>query len=255
MNTGTVYSIILWTFLGVGTIVFISLFFITAPYGRHKRKGWGPELNNRAGWIIMESVSPIVFLLFFITGSWGFGLLPMIFLCLWLTHYIYRSFIFSSMLRGNRTMPLSIMVFAIIFNSMNAFLQSRYLYTYAGPASKYTVDWLTTPQFIAGVVVFFTGFIMHIRSDQILRNLREQGEKNYKIPRGWMFRWVSCPNYLGEMVEWTGWAILTWSLPGLFFALWTIFNLFPRALAHHKWYKSTFPEYPEERKAIIPGIL
>ncbi len=255
MNTSTVYSIILWTFLGMGAIVFISLFFVTAPYGRHKRKGWGPELNNRAGWIIMESVSPIVFLLFFITGSWGFGLLPMIFLCLWLTHYIYRSFIFSSMLRGNRTMPLSIMAFAIIFNSMNAFLQSRYLYTYAGPASKYTVEWLTTPQFIPGVVIFFTGFIMHIRSDQILRNLREPGEKNYKIPRGWMFRWVSCPNYLGEMVEWTGWAILTWSLPGLFFALWTIFNLFPRALAHHKWYKSAFPEYPEERKAIIPGVL
>ena len=85
MNTSTIYSIILWTFLGIGTIVFISLFFVTAPYGRHNRKGWGPELNNRAGWIIMESVSPLVFLLFFITGGWGFGLIPMIFLCLWLT--------------------------------------------------------------------------------------------------------------------------------------------------------------------------
>jgi len=37
--------------------------------------------------------------------------------------------------------------------------------------------------------------------------------------------------------------------------LWTIANLAPRALANHKWYKETFPEYPSQRKALIPFFL
>ena len=32
-------------------------------------------------------------------------------------------------------------------------------------------------------------------------------------------RYVRHPNYLGEIVQWTGWAIMTWSLAGLAFAL------------------------------------
>jgi len=65
--------------------------------------------------------------------------------------------------------------------------------------------------------------------------LRENGNSVYKIPEGGMFNLVSSPNYLGEILEWTGWAIATWSLAGLSFALWTFANLAPRALANHRW--------------------
>ena len=51
----------------------------------------------------------------------------------------------------------------------------------------------------------------------ILRNLRAPGETGYKIPVGGLFRWVSSPNYFGELLEWTGWAIATWSIPGVAF--------------------------------------
>ena len=34
----------------------------------------------------------------------------------------------------------------------------------------------------------------------------------------------------------------------LFF--WTIFNLLPRAISHHKWYKEKFEDYPKEGKII-----
>ena len=60
---------------------------------------------------------------------------------------------------------------------------------------------------------------------------------------------------LGDIIDWIGWAILTWSISGLVFAIWTIANLFPRALAHHKWYQEKFSDYPKNRKAIIPGII
>jgi hypothetical protein len=44
---------------------------------------------------------------------------------------------------------------------------------------------------------------------------------------------VSCPNYLGEILEWIGWAIATWSLAGWVFAIWTMANLAPRAFTNH----------------------
>jgi len=48
---------------------------------------------------------------------------------------------------------------------------------------------------------------------------------------------------------------MTWSLPGLSFAVWTAANLIPRALHHHSWYKKEFKDYPQKRKAIFPGFL
>jgi protein-S-isoprenylcysteine O-methyltransferase Ste14 len=69
-----------------------------------------------------------------------------------------------------------------------------------------------------------------------------------------MYRWISCPNYFGEIVEWIGWAIATWSLAGLAFALWTAANLAPRARSHHQWYRESFADYPQERKALVPRL-
>ena len=255
MDAPLFYTLIMAGLTVVGLIVFFTLFFISAPYGRYRREGWGPEIDGRAGWVIMESISFFGFILFFLLGNWKQGGMPFVFLFLWMLHYFYRSFIFSSLMRGGKKIPLSIAAFAIVFNSANSFIQGYYLYFLAGPAGKYSAEWLGKPQFIIGVLVFLTGYIIHIKSDQILRNLREPGEKEYKIPEGWLYRWVSCPNYLGEITEWIGWAILTWSLPGAVFALWTFFNLFPRAVSHHRWYRENFDDYPEIRKAVVPGII
>ena len=104
------------------------------------------------------------------------------------------------------------------------------------------------------MTIFFIGIIINLHSDKIIRDLRKPGETEYKIPYGGMFRWVSCPSYFGEITEWTGWAIMTWSLPGLVFVVWTFANLAPRALSHHKWYLETFPDYPKNRKALIPFV-
>ena len=75
------------------------------------------------------------------------------------------------------------------------------------------------------------------------------------VPQKGLFKYISCPNFFGEIVEWLGFAIMTWSPAGLAFFLWTFFNLVPRALSHHKWYKRTFKDYPSERKAVFPFIL
>ena len=88
-----------------------------------------------------------------------------------------------------------------------------------------------------------------------MRRLRRSGEDGYKIPDGGLYRWVSCPNYLGEILAWTGWAIAAWSLAFLAFAVFTVANLLPRALANHRWYRQTFPDYPASRRALLPFLL
>ena len=113
----------------------------------------------------------------------------------------------------------------------------------------------TDPRFLLGVSVFFLGMIINIKSDNILFSLRDDGSTGYKIPRGGLFERVSSPNYLGEIIEWIGFAIATWSLAGLTFAVWTFCNLAPRAFAHHRWYKEEFDDYPKNRKALIPFVI
>jgi len=48
---------------------------------------------------------------------------------------------------------------------------------------------------------------------------------------------------------------MTWSMPAVAFAVWTLVNLMPRALHHHQWYRETFSDYPPDRKALIPFVL
>jgi len=127
----------------------------------------------------------------------------------------------------------------------------RFLFTFSG---GYPDSWLADPRFILGVIAFIAGFIINRWADRVLRKLRQPGESGYRIPQGGLYRWISCPNYFGEIIEWAGWAMATWSLPGLAFAVWTFANLAPRACAHHVWYHQHFADYPRQRRALIPGI-
>jgi steroid 5-alpha-reductase/3-oxo-5-alpha-steroid 4-dehydrogenase 1 len=95
---------------------------------------------------------------------------------------------------------------------------------------------------------------LNLESDARLLSLRAPGEAAYKIPRGGLFAWVSCPNYLGEIAEWVGWALASWSIGGAAFAFYTAANLAPRAASHHAWYRRTFSDYPAERKALVPFV-
>ena len=238
-------------FLLAGAI-FILLLFFAAPYGRYNRGGWGPAIGSRAGWVIMEAVSPTVFSICFILGDNVISITSLAFLAMWLFHYVYRAFVYPLQMHSyGRTMPLAIVGMGMLFNTVNAYLNGRYIYTFA---DKYSNQWLADPRFIAGLALFIVGLVINRRSDRILRNLRRPGEVGYRIPYGELYRWVSCPNYLGEVVIWTGWALATWSLAGLAFAVWTAANLVPRARRHHCWYQQNFPDYPSERKALLPGL-
>lgn len=249
--TFEIYSYLTTAWIALAVVVFFALLFITAPYGRHTTKTWGPLIDNRLGWMIMEFFVLIVFYSFILNGTNTQSLVNWIIIGLMSLHYLNRSLVFPFRIKTNgKKMPLSIMFMAIIFNLSNGFLLGYYL----GNFRIYELSWLKTPYFIIGISVFFIGMFINWTSDTILINLRKPNETGYKIPQGKLFKYISCPNLLGEVIEWLGFAILTWSLPGLAFFVWTFANLVPRALSHHKWYKSHFDDYPKNRRAVIPFI-
>ena len=242
--------IIFWTLLGA--ITFIYLFFVSAPYGRHIRKGWGRNISARAGWVIMESPCVLIMLIYTFIVKDNLESLHIIFLSLWLLHYVHRSFIYPFVIdMTNPKMPISIAVSAFFFNIVNVNLQAFGIYY----LTDYSQDWMYSYIFFFGLFIFLIGMYINIKSDYLIVALRRDKGPGYHLPSKFMHKYISSPNYFGEIIEWLGWAILTWSISGAVFALWTIANLFPRALAHHKWYKEKFDDYPSNRKAIIPGII
>jgi len=243
----------LWGWLILAPITALVLTKIEAPYGRHHKGGWGPTLPSRWGWVLMEIWSPGLMIAWFILGEAWMRPMAVVFLAFWVGHYFNRTFVYPFRMRGgDRPMPWMIVVSAAFFNIGNTLVNGAWLFAW-GP--EYSWSWLLDPRFIVGALMFVGGYALNTHSDMVLRNLRKPGETGYKIPQQGAHRLVAAPNYLGEIIEWTGWAVMTWSLAGASFALWTAANLAPRAAANLRWYRETFgDEYPAERKALIPGI-
>lgn len=252
MNEPEIHRVLELVMLGMAVLTVVSVSFLTAPYGRHSQTGYGPTVPPRVGWILMESPAVIAFVAIFAAGERRAELAPLALLALWQIHYVHRAFVFPFRMRpGGKRMPIGIAMLGMTFNGLNAYLNARWISHFG----VYAAEWLADPRFIAGAALFFVGLVINYRADATLFNLRRPGESGYKIPRGGLYELVSCPNYLGELLEWTGWAIATWSLSGLAFAVYTAANLAPRAIAHHRWYRRQFPDYPARRKALIPFVV
>lgn len=246
-----IFNLVLLIWCIIALITFFVLIFIPAPYGRHSRS-FGPKINGTIGWIIMEVPSVVIYPIIYFKGNCVADIYNITFFALWEMHYIHRTFIYAwRRTKTLRTMPLSIMLLGLIFNGFNAYLNS-YAINVIGECSQ---EWIPATFFLIGVALFILGFFINFVSDETLLKLRQQGDIDYKIPSGWLYRYVSCPNYFGEIVEWFGFFLATLSPAAFAFFLWTCANLIPRALSHHTWYRETFPQYPQDRKAVFPYLL
>lgn len=251
MSWRALYDVVLPVWTGLAGVVFVALLFVPAPYGRYGGRALGPRLSARAGWVLMEAPAALVFAGVWWAAPTRSAPASLAFLALWLAHYLDRAFLYP--LRtpaGAHRMPLAVAALGVLFNVVNASLNAGWLFVLSG---GYPDSWLADPRFLAGAALFAAGWVANRTADAELARLRASG--SYGIPRGGLYRWISCPNYLGEIVQWLGWALATCSLPGLAFAVWTIANLLPRALAHHRWYRAHFADYPAQRRALIPWLL
>lgn len=255
------YYIIMTCMAVMAVIVFVALFFFKAGYGYLSTSNWGPKIGNKTAWVLMEAPA-FLFMLYYTldfafsgTDTGNSKTVLFVMAGLYLLHYFQRSFIFPLMMRGKSKMPVAIMLMGLVFNTLNAYIIGGWLFREA-PAGMYSERWFASPQFIAGILVFFTGMAINLHSDHVIRNLRKPGDTRHYIPRKGFYRFVTSANYFGELTEWLGYAILTWSPAGLLFAVWTFANLGPRAKSLTEKYEKEFgEEYIRlNKKHIIPFI-
>jgi len=238
----------LWIFIGFCTFLYLIFSKTVAPYGRHSSVKWGITIDNRWGWFWMELPALIIMPAIILFSPIEKNSIILLMLFLWIYHYFYRTILFPIKLKTKgKKIPLVIVISAFIFNLFNGFFVG-YEFAYFSDLPVFGVNT------VIGLVIFITGMYINRHSDNMLISLR-QAEKQYQIPRGGIFRYISCPNHFGEIVEWIGFAIIGFSLGSLSFALWTSFNLIPRAMNHHNWYKNNFKDYPKDRRAVIPFIF
>ena len=241
---------LIWISIAIITFVVLVFFNVTAPYGRHTNDRWGIMISNRLGWIIMELPALLIMPTLTLYGSAEKNTATYIIVSLWVIHYFNRTLIFPFKIKTkNKKMPIMIMISAVLFNCVNGFFNGYYL----GYLNEELIQ-ITSIQFLIGITLFIIGMYINAASDKKLISLRSDS-KEYQIPHGGLFKYVSCPNHFGEVVEWLGFAIICWNIPALGFAIWTFCNLSPRSINHHQWYNNYFKEYPKNRRAIIPFIL
>lgn len=248
-------NILSWVWIAIAILTFVSLNYITAPFGRHTHEKWGPSVNNKWGWCLMELPSFTIMIYFFLNSSKSWVSFVWILFALWLIHYVNRTFIYPLRIKSTpKKMPLLIVCSAILFNVINAGLNGYYL-SECTSVQMYDAHWLFSLHFWIGLFLFLSGLWINWKSDNILLGLRKEGDSGYYIPQGFLFNYISAPNLFGEIIEWIGFAVMAWNLPALSFAIWTLANLVPRAMKHHEWYLRKFKDYPIGRKAVFPYIL
>uniref|UniRef100_A0A8C4XAL8 3-oxo-5-alpha-steroid 4-dehydrogenase n=1 Tax=Erpetoichthys calabaricus TaxID=27687 RepID=A0A8C4XAL8_ERPCA len=237
----------------MGVTAFVVLFFVNAPYGRYTSSTFGFPIRARVAWFIQELPALLVPLWLLLFSSPGrIAYLPnQVLIAMYLCHYVHRTLIYPFLIQGGKPTPFIPFALAFVFCTYNGYLQTRHLSHFA----VFPRDWITSPCFIIGFILWLAGMIINVHSDQVLRNLRKPGETGYKIPRGGLFEYVSGANFTGEILEWTGFAIAAWSLESAAFAVFTFLVLSSRASQHHRWYKEKFEDYPKTRKALLPFVF
>lgn len=272
-------------------------FLIDAPFGRFSPTTPSIFLvDGIKSWILMELVSPITFVYAYMNSpispltagtspSLSLSYPPTFLAALYLIHYFNRSLV--SPLRTPSRSKSHIMVpfFAVTFNIVNGSLMGAYL---SSPlAHSFLQGAYNRPLFWLGVGTWALGFAGNILHDEILLNLRRSAkakgkgkdsddnnngknkQEHYAIPHGYLYKYISYPNYFCEWVEWFGFALaaapppsfasagdfLATMTPPFIFVMSEVFLMINRAYKGHRWYLNRFPDYPRERKAVIPFLF
>jgi hypothetical protein len=196
-------------------------------------------------------------------------------LSLWVVHYVHRGLLHPFLMRyRDKNVDVGICIGGLIPNWTFAMAIALHL-VYGGYQSP---EYFYDARFIIGLALFAAGFALNRWADLRLSSLRassaspwantsggaSSAERSsssscpaYRVPRGGCFELVCNPNYLGELVQWSGYAVLTSSLAGVLWALFGLSTFLPRSMATRRWYSQKFSEseLPENWKALIPFVI
>ena len=147
-------------------------------------------------------------------------------------HYTHRVMVFPFAIQSRNPVPLHIASLASLYCCFNGLLQScaslvivdgcirALALTDTMPDSQfpritsllailYQKAQLTSSValILGGAILFYFGMAVNVMSDYHLIKLRKITKHEYAIPKGMFFKYLSAPNYVGEMVEWLGYGL------------------------------------------------
>lgn len=237
-------------------------YHMVAPFGKHSSGNsnpiWnrGPTMNPKFSWFLFESPNLLWSIYAYLNRNievFDASTANACLLSLFTIHYINRCIIYPlRMSQNSQPVNLAVLSSALAFCTLNGFLQSTQYCNF----QVYPEHHHKSPAFLIGCTLWLCGFLLNLQADDILRNLRNNPpQSTYKIPHGGLFRYTSCANFCGEIMEWFGYAVASQSLPAWAFFAWVCANLIPRGISHHHWYIQKFEDYPRDRWAVIPFLV
>jgi 3-oxo-5-alpha-steroid 4-dehydrogenase len=170
------------------------------PYSKF---GTGVGFNSRAGLVLAYATPIFVYIALWIESGAPQTLYHVLVLAAFLFHFVRRILEVLFVNSYSRPIPLcTIVAIALLYGGAAtscAFFQVR---TLGQPPSN--------PVFILGVLVFALGELLNGYHHWLLARLRPPGVRTYGVPRGGLSGWVASPHYLGEILSFVGYAMISW---------------------------------------------
>lgn len=167
-------------------------------------------------------------------------------------HYLKREFETLYVHRfSNATMPWT----NLPKNCMHYWIFGGFLISLSVYSPYFIPSWTldaTIQKFLLFLWCFFQ--VSNLKTHLILRDLRPEGTRERKVPFGYGFTLVSCPNYFFEIMGWIVVSLLSGSVWVLLFTALGTIQMISWAIKKHEGYHKEFSDYPSNRTPIFPWI-
>uniref|UniRef100_A0A2M4AQS3 Polyprenal reductase n=1 Tax=Anopheles triannulatus TaxID=58253 RepID=A0A2M4AQS3_9DIPT len=170
--------------------------------------------------------------------------------------------VFSSKLKINLSAYL--VGYIHYFGTVVAILSQAEGFTRAGPvAPRPTNAYRFEPSLALAVAIglFFYAWLHQYRANVILANLRKDRtgrvvNQKHSLPTGDYFEVVSSPHMFFEIVMYVVlFGVLHRNTSMVYVLLWVLSNQLMNSWLTHQWYIEQFPDYPKQRRALIPYVF
>lgn len=216
-------------------------------------KDLGPQLPFRQVYLT-EYFGPLILyvIIYFIAKAMGkidekVCLQTTLALVMWVIHYVKR--IIETIYVhefGDMTMPVR-----------NIFKNCTYYYGFAIVVAI-NVNFFSFGNFTFLTIIGLIGMILSIISNGychiMLKRLRTPGSQEWKIPKGFLFDYITTPNYFCEIMTWAFFNVMTgFPIMGIAFNFCGLYQMWEWANQRRAKYEKMFPEY-NVKWTLLPFI-
>ncbi|KZZ91419.1 steroid alpha reductase family protein [Moelleriella libera RCEF 2490] len=109
---------------------------------------------------------------------------------------------------------------------------------------------------LVGLAIYLFGETGNALVHLYLSSLRSRGGTERKMPSGYGFALVTCPNYMYEILSWAGIIVASRDWTVAFFIAIGAAQMYTWAQGKERAYRAQFPDkYKKKRFVILPGLL